>query len=154
MLDLLAVQGTLKSLLQHHSSKVSILWHSTFFIGQLSRPYMTTGKTIALTRWTFVSNIKTVSVRCKCNKSESKSKSVSVVSDSLRPRGLYSSWNSPGQNTGVGSLSLLQGIFPTQGWNPGLPHCRRILYWLSHQGSPCNCNNHTSFNIINKYCFH
>ena len=52
-LDLLAVQGTLKSLLQHHSSKASILWSSTFFIVQLSRPYMTTGKTIALTRWTF-----------------------------------------------------------------------------------------------------
>ena len=46
------------------------------------------------------------------------------------------SWNSPGQNTGVGSLSLLQGIFPTQGWNPGLPHCRWILYQLSHKGSP------------------
>ena len=53
-LDLLAVQGTLKSLLQHHSSKASILWHSAFFIVQLSHPYMTTGKTIALTRWTFV----------------------------------------------------------------------------------------------------
>ena len=53
-LDLLAVQGTLKSLLQHHSSKASILWHSAFFIVQLSQPYMTTGKTIALTRWTFV----------------------------------------------------------------------------------------------------
>ena len=52
-LDLLAVQGTLKSLLQHHSSKVAILWHSAFFIVQLSHPYMTTGKTIALTRWTF-----------------------------------------------------------------------------------------------------
>ena len=52
--DLLAVQGTLKSLLQHHSSKESILWHSTFFIVQLSHPYMTTGKTIALTRRTFV----------------------------------------------------------------------------------------------------
>ena len=51
-LDLLAVQGTLKSLLQHHSSKASILWCSTFFIVQLSHPYMTTGKTIALTRWT------------------------------------------------------------------------------------------------------
>ena len=47
--------------------------------------------------------------------------------------GLYSSWNSPGQNTGVGSLSLFQGIFPTQGSNPGLPHCRRILYQLSHK---------------------
>ena len=53
-LDLLAVQGTLKSLLQHHSSKASILWCSAFFIVQLSHPYMTTGKTIALTRWTFL----------------------------------------------------------------------------------------------------
>ena len=56
-LDLLAVQGTLKSLLQHHSSKASILWCSVFFIVQLSHPYMTTGKTIALTRWTFVSKV-------------------------------------------------------------------------------------------------
>ena len=53
-LHLLAVQGTRKSLLQYHSSKASILWHSAFFIVQLSHPYMTTGKTIALTRWTFV----------------------------------------------------------------------------------------------------
>ena len=53
-LDLLAVQGTLKSLLQHDSSKASVLWRSAFFIVQLSHPYMTTGKTIALTRWTFV----------------------------------------------------------------------------------------------------
>ena len=58
------------------------------------------------------------------------------MSDSLQPDGLYSPWNSPGQNTGVDSLSLLQGIFPTQESNPGLPHCRRILYQLSHQGSP------------------
>ena len=56
-LDLLAVQGTLKSLLQHHSSNASILWHSAFFIVQLSHPYMTTGKTIALTRWTFASKV-------------------------------------------------------------------------------------------------
>ena len=56
-LDLLAVQGTLKSLLQHHSSKASILWRSAFFIVQLSHPYMTTGKTIALTRWTFVCKV-------------------------------------------------------------------------------------------------
>ena len=56
-LDLLAVQGTLKSLLQHHSSKASILWCSAFFIVQLSHPYMTPGKTIALTRWTFVSKV-------------------------------------------------------------------------------------------------
>ena len=56
-LDLLAVQGTLKSLLQHHSSKASILWRSPFFTVQLSHPYMTTGKTIALTRWTFVGKV-------------------------------------------------------------------------------------------------
>ena len=56
-LNLLAVQGTLKSLLQHHSSKASILWHSAFLIVQLSYPYMTTGKTIALTRWTFVGKV-------------------------------------------------------------------------------------------------
>ena len=56
-LDLLAVQGALKSLLQHHSSKTSILWHSAFFIVQLSHPYMTTGKTIALTRETFVGKV-------------------------------------------------------------------------------------------------
>ena len=55
----------------------------------------------------------------------------------LRPHGLYSPWNSPGQNTGVGSLSLLRGIFPSQGSNPGLPRCRWILYQLSHKGSPC-----------------
>ena len=56
-LDLLAVQGTLKSLLQHHSSKASILWHSAFFIVQVSHPYVTSGKTIALTIWTFVGKV-------------------------------------------------------------------------------------------------
>ena len=56
-LDLLIVQGTLKSLLQHHSSKAAILWRSAFFIVQLSHPHMTTGKTIALTRWTFVGKV-------------------------------------------------------------------------------------------------
>ena len=63
------------------------------------------------------------------------SKSRSVMSDSLQPLGLYSPWNSPGQNTGVGSLSLLQQIFPTQESNWGVLHCRRILYQLSYQGS-------------------
>ena len=56
-LDLFAVQGTLNSLLQHHSLKASILWNSIFFIVQLSHPYMTTGETIALTRWTFVGSV-------------------------------------------------------------------------------------------------
>ena len=67
---------------------------------------------------------------------ERENESHSVMYDFLRPHGLYSPWNSPGQNTGVGSHSLLQGIFPTQGSNPGLLHCRQILYQLSYQGSP------------------
>ena len=58
------------------------------------------------------------------------------MSDSWRTLGLCSPWNSPGQKNGMGSCSLLQGIFPTQGSNPGLPHCRQILYQLSHKGSP------------------
>ena len=57
------------------------------------------------------------------------------MSTSLQPYGLYSPWNSPGQNTGVSSLSLLQGIFPTQGSNPGLPHCTQSLYQLNYKGS-------------------
>ena len=61
---------------------------------------------------------------------------VTQLSDSLQSHGLYSPWNSPGQNTGVGSLSLLQGIFPTQESNWGLLHCKWILYQLSYQGSP------------------
>ena len=60
----------------------------------------------------------------------------SVMSNSLRPHGPYSPWNSPGQNTGVGSPFHFQGIFSTQGSNPGLPQCRQILYQLSHKGSP------------------
>ena len=63
-LDLLAVQGTLKSLLQHHSSNALILWCSAFFIVQLSHPYMTTGKTNALTIWTFVSKVMSLLIHC------------------------------------------------------------------------------------------
>ena len=57
-----------------------------------------------------------------------------TLCDPIQSLWLYSPWNSPGQNSGVGSLSLLQGIFPTRGSNPGLPHCRWILYQLSHKG--------------------
>ena len=78
-LDLLAVQGTLKSLLQHHSSKVSIFRHSAFFIVQLSHPYMTTGKTIALTRWTFIDEVMSLLFNMPSQFSHS------VVSNSLRP---------------------------------------------------------------------
>ena len=60
----------------------------------------------------------------------------SVVPNSFQPHGLYSPWNSPGQNTGEDSCSFLKGIFPTQGSSPGFLHCRWILYCLSHQGNP------------------
>ena len=161
-LVLLAVQGTLKSLLQHHSWKASILPCSAFFIVQLSHPYMTTGKTIALTRRTFVGKVMSLLfnmlsrlviaflLRSKylliswlqspsaviLEPKNIKPLTVSIVSDSLWAHGLYSLWNSPSQNTGVGSLYLLQGIFPTQGSNPDLPHCRQILYQLTHKGRP------------------
>ena len=70
------------------------------------------------------------------------------MSNSLRPHGLYSLWNSLGQNTGVGSLSLLQGIFPTQGLDPGLPHCRWILYQLSR--ATREAHSHVQDKTINK----
>ena len=97
----------------------------------------TNSETCALSLWAML--FTSLPVICDAERSHIgmvESESHSVVSDSLWPHGLYSSWNSPGQNTRVGSLSLLQGIFPTQGLNPGLWHCRWILYQLSHRGSP------------------
>ena len=73
---------------------------------------------------------------CVAGGVDSESEGCSIESESLPPQELYSPWDSPGQNMGLGSLSLLQGIFPTQGSNPGLPHYRWILYQLSHEGSP------------------
>ena len=78
---------------------------------------------------------KTNSERYMHSYVHSESESHSVMSKSLQPHELNSPWNSPGQNTGVGSLSLLQGIFPTQGSNPGPLPCKWILNQLSHQGS-------------------
>ena len=74
------------------------------------------------------------------------SESLSVVSDSLRPHGLCSPWNSPGQNTRMGSLSLLQGIFPTQGSKPDFQHCRQILLPAEPQGKTPD----TSLNVVIK----
>ena len=82
-LDLLAVQRILKSLLQHHSSKASILWHSAFFTVQLSHPYMTTGKTIALTRWTFVGKVMSLLFNML---------SRVVITFLPRSKGLFISW--------------------------------------------------------------
>ena len=72
----------------------------------------------------------------RCSQIWKESERHSVVSYSLWPHELYSPWNSPGKDTGMGNPFLLQGIFPTQGSNPGLLHCRRILYHLSHKVSP------------------
>ena len=82
-LDLLAIQGTLKSLLQHHSSQASILWHSAFFTVQLSHPYMTTGKTIALTRWTCVGKVMSLLFNML---------SMLVITFLLRSKCLFISW--------------------------------------------------------------
>ena len=83
---------------------------------------------------------------CRSKKTGQTKVSHSIMSKSLGPHGLYRPWNCPGQNTGVGCHALLQGIFPTQGLNPGLPHCRQILYHLSHQGkflSSAHCRHST-----------
>ena len=82
-LDLLAIQGTLKSLLQHHSSKASILLRSAFFIVQLSHPYMTTGKTMALTRWNFVGKVMSLLLNMLCRL---------VITFFLRSKRLLISW--------------------------------------------------------------
>ena len=74
--------------------------------------------------------------KCLSFKLHSETANCSVISHSLGMHGLYSPWNSPCQNAGVGSDYLLQGIFATQGLDPDLPHCRWILYQLSYEGSP------------------
>ena len=93
-------------------------------------------------KWCIISNLNNPGLQVQSDglswflTRSSESESHSVVSNSLGPHRLYSPWNSPGQNTGVGSRSLLQGIVPTKRSNPGLPHCGQILYQLSHKGSP------------------
>ena len=87
----------------------------------------------------------------KWHRTNHESESHSVVFNSLWTHGLYSPWNSPGQNTGVGSHSLLQGIFPTQELNQDLLYCRQILYQLSYQGSPTHTLyqlQFSSFNVV------
>ena len=104
-LDLLAVQGTLKSLLQHHSSKASILRHSAFFTVQLSHPYMTTGKTIALTRWTFVGKVMSLFFNML---------SRLVIAFLLRSKHLLISWlQSPSTNFGAPLQNKVSCCFPT-----------------------------------------
>ena len=157
-LDLLAVQGTLKSLLQHHSSKASILRHSAFFIVQLSHPYMTTGKTIALTRGTFVDKVMSLLFNMLSRlvitflpRSKCLNFMAAIIICSQLCLTLYDLWTvtrkaplSTGFSrkeywSGLPFLSpgdLLQG---TQELNPYLLrflHCRQVLYPLSHLGSP------------------
>ena len=159
-LDLLAVQGTLRSLLQHHSSKASTLYYSAFFTVQLSHPYLTTGKTIALTRWIFVGKVMSLLLNMLSNL---------VITFLPRSKRLLISWlQSPSavileppeikvwhcfhsfpiyfpwsdgtrchdpSFLNVETHSLLQVTFPTRGSNLCLLHCRQNLYCLSHQGS-------------------
>ena len=117
--DLLAVQGTLKSLLQHHSSKASIIQHSAYFRFQLSHPYMTTGKTIALT-----AAAKSLQSCLTLWNPIDGSPPGSSVHEIFQAKILE--WV---------AISFSRGIFPTQGLNPGLLHYRQILYQLSYKGS-------------------
>ena len=135
-LDLLAVQGTRKNLLQHHNSKASVLWHSAFFIVQLSHPYMTTGKTIALTRWTFVGKVLFLLFNVL---------SRLVISFLPRSKRLLISWlQSPSAvilepnkiksvTVSTVSPSICHKVMRR---HPGVLHCRQILYWLSYDGRP------------------
>ena len=140
-LDLLEVQGTLKSLLQHHDLKALILQGLAFFMIQLSHPYMTTGKAIALTIWTFVSKVMSLLFNML-------SRFVKAFSNEVKVKVLVAQlylalcntmdcpWHSPGKSTGVGCHSLFQGIFPTQGLSPSLLHCRQILLPPELLGKP------------------
>ena len=111
-LDLLAVQGTLKSLLQHHSSKTTILWCSAFFIAQLSHSYMTTGKTIALTRQTFIDKVMSLLfnmlsrlvMRLPCGSGDKAS-----VCNAEDPGSIPGSGRSPGEGNGKPTPVLLPG---------------------------------------------
>ena len=105
-LDLLAVQGTLKSLLQHHSSKTSILLCSAFFIVQLSHPYMTTGKTITLIRQTFVGKVMSLLFNMLSAAAAAKSlqSCPALQPHRWQPIRLPGPWDSPGKNTGVGNM--------------------------------------------------
>ena len=108
-LDLLAVQGTLKSLLQYHSSKASILQHSTFFTVQLSHPYMTTGKIIALTRRTSVGKVMSLLFNMLSAAAAKSLQSCSTLCDPRRqPTRLLRPWDFPGKSTGVGCHCLLR----------------------------------------------
>ena len=110
-LDPLAVQGTLKSLLQHHSSKASILWYLTFFMVQLSHPYMTTGKTAALTGWTFVNKIRSLlfnMLSAAAASAKSLQSHLTLRPHRRQPTRLPRPWDSPGKSTGVGCHFLLQ----------------------------------------------
>ena len=108
---------------------------------------------VSFTLWTTISEIPVFPSLFKVVVNEWVSESRSVMSNSLRPHGLYRPWHFLGQNTGVGSLSLLQGIFPTQGSNPGLPHCRRILYQLSHKVVIVTSNYSTKNRSCQTLCY-
>ena len=139
--DLLEVQGTLKSLLQHHSSKASILWCTAFSIVQLPHPYMTTRRTIVLTRRSFVDKVISLLFNMLSRLiitflPRSKRLLISWLQSPsaviLEPPKIKSATVSPSR---MSCYSLLQGIFPIPELNPALPHYRQILYCLRHQES-------------------
>ena len=132
-LDLLTVQGILKSLLQHHSSKASILWCSAFFVVQFSHPYMTTGKTIALTRWTFVGKVISLLFNML---------SRLVITFLSRSKCLLISWlQSPS------AVILEPQKIKSVTVSIASPSICHLGYWE-------HCNKHGSTLLSSKYCFH
>ena len=141
--DLFAVQRTLKSFLQYHNSKASIFWYSGFFMVQLSHPYMTTEKTIALTIWTFGGKVMSLLFNMLF-------RFVITFLPRIKVKSLNHAWLCDPMDCSLTGSSFcgifqarilewvchfpLQEIFPTQGLNPGLLRCRQTLYHLSHQG--------------------
>ena len=124
-----------RQILYHWATREALLWFLKASILKILRRWCLSPSWVSLdVTYIIAMTLSTQMLRVCWKWSESDSHS--IMSDSLWPHGLYSPWNSPGQNTGVDSRSLLQGIFPSQGLNQGLPHCRWILYQLSYQGSP------------------
>ena len=116
---------------------VSLIWNITFCAGTIDQSSPWCQKPYSgHIDWSRESWIKVLPLRGIFILDILESESHSVVSSPLQPHRLYSPWNSPGQNTGVGSLSLLQGIFPTHRLNPGLPYCRQILYQWAAREAP------------------
>ena len=130
--------------------KIELLYDSAIPLPGICPEELKTGPWRDMCTFIFIAALFTIIKTWKQPKVKWKWKSLSCV-QFFATLGLCSPWNSPGQNTGVGCLSILQGIFPTQGSNPGLPHYRWILYQLSYKGSPSVDELISTYTSVNYY---